>query len=178
MRYPADGSSSAFLARTALLTAAASILGYVEAVVLPVLPVPGMRLGLANLGVLLALVLVGASGALIVSLARVLIVGLATGALFGPTSLLALAGAFAAWGAMVLAVRLGRGALSPIGISLAGSFTHVIAQLGVASLLVGALHPLALAPVSLAAALLAGAAIGYSAHILLSRVPFTKVSFA
>jgi len=178
MRYLADGSSSAFVARTALLTAAASVLGYVETVMLPVMPVPGMRLGLANLAVLLALVLLGASGALIVSIARVLIVGLATGALFGPTSLLALAGAVVAWGAMLLAVRLGRGAFSPIGVSLAGSFAHVIAQLAVASLMVGALHPFALAPISLAAALGAGAAIGYSARLLLSRVPFTKVSFA
>ena len=178
MRYLADRSSSTFVARTALLAAAASVLGYAETVLLPVLPVPGMRVGIANLAVVIALVLVGSYGALIVSIARVLIVGMATGSLLGPASLLALAGAVVAWGAMVLAIRLGRGAFSVIGVSLAGSFAHVIAQLVVASLLVGTLHPLALAPVSLAAALCAGAAIGYSAHLLLSRVPFTKVSFA
>jgi len=142
------------------------------------MPVPGLRLGLANIAVVLALVMLGASGALIVTLTRVLIVGLASGALFGPTTLLSLAGAVAAWGAMVLLIRFGGQAFSVIGWSLAGSTAHVIAQLLVASLLVGAPYPIALAPVSLGMALCAGTAIGYSARLLLSRVPFTKVSFA
>jgi len=178
MRSRDNKGPSAFVARTALLTAMAAVLGYAEAVLLPTMPLPGLRLGIANIAVVLALMLVGASGALIVSLTRVLIVGLATGALLGPTSLLSLAGAIAAWAAMVLLSRFGGQAFSVIGWSLAGSTAHVLAQLAAASMLVGALHPFALAPLSLASAICAGTVIGYSARLLLSRVPFLKVSFA
>lgn len=178
MRSRAEAMSSRTLARMALLVALASVLGYAEAVLLPALPVPGMRLGLANLAVLLALVALGPARALAVSIARVLVVGLATGTLLGPTGLLSLAGALAAWAVMAAMYRFTGATFSVFGWSVAGSFVHVLAQLGAACLLVGTLHPFTLAPLSLAASICAGAAIGYSARLLLSRVPFLKVSYA
>lgn len=177
MRSPADTRSS-LVVRVALLAAMASVLGYAETVLLPTSPVPGLRLGLANLAVLIALAVLGSSAALAVTIIRVLIVGLATGSLLGPTGLLSLAGAIAAWAAMSLAMRLGRDAFSVVGWSVLGSAAHVVAQIGAACVLVGSFYPLALAPVSLIAAVCAGVAIGWCARVLLSRVPFMKVSYA
>lgn len=178
MRSRAELTPSVALSRTALLIALASVLGYAEAVLLPALPVPGLRIGLANLAVLLAMVLLGPNRALVVSLARVLVVGLATGTLFGPAGAMSAAGAFAAWMAMALVARTPRSPFSLVGISVTGSYAHVLGQLAMASLLVGSPYPFALAPLSLAASICAGLVIGYSARLLLSRVPFMKVSFA
>jgi heptaprenyl diphosphate synthase len=145
---------------------------------LPPLPIPGLKLGLSNLAVLVALVALGPTRALVVSLGRVVIVGLATGGILGPLGLLSLAGAVFAWVAMAIAWRLGRGAFSVIGLSLAGASAHVLGQLLVACVLVDTFAPLYLTPLSLCLGILSGLAIGYSARLLLSHVPSPVISFA
>jgi len=85
MRYPADSLRSRDLTLTALLLACATALGYVEAVLFPAMPLPGFKLGLANVAVVIALVMLGPARAGVVSLGRVLLVALATGTLGSPT---------------------------------------------------------------------------------------------
>lgn len=175
MRSHAESSRVAW---TASLLALACSLGLVESLLLPPLPVPGLKLGLANLAILAALVTIGPARALVISLGRVVIVGLATGSLFGPVGLLSLAGAIFAWAAMAAAMRLGRESLSVVGLSLAGAAAHVAGQLAAASALTGSLAPLYLAPLSLGLGILSGLLIGYSARLLLSRIPSPAISFA
>lgn len=161
---------------TAVLMALGACLGYAESVLLPALPIPGVRLGLANLAVVVALTTVGRSNALVVSLGRVLLVALATGSLAGPAQAMSLAGAVAAWG--VMAALSARGdTFSPVGWSLAGSAAHVLAQLAVASWLVGSSAPLLMMPLSLGASVPAGLAVGYSARLLVSRIPSVRLVF-
>lgn len=175
MRSHAESSRVAW---TASLLALACSLGLVESLLLPPLPVPGLKLGLANLAILAALVTIGPARALVISLGRVVIVGLATGSLFGPVGLLSLAGAIFAWAAMAAAMRLGRESLSVVGLSLAGAAAHVAGQLAAASALTGSLAPLYLTPLSLGLGILSGLLIGYSARLLLSRIPSPAISFA
>lgn len=175
MRSHAESSRVAW---TASLLALACSLGLVESLLLPPLPVPGLKLGLANLAILAALVTIGPARALVISLGRVVIVGLATGSLFGPVGLLSLAGAIFAWAAMAATMRLGRESLSVVGLSLAGAAAHVAGQLAAASALTGSLAPLYLAPLSLGLGILSGLLIGYSARLLLSRIPSPAISFA
>ncbi|MBE0475527.1 MAG: Gx transporter family protein [Coriobacteriia bacterium] len=156
--------------QTAALVALAAVLGYAEAVALPPLPVPGVRLGLGNVAVVVALALLGARPALVVSLGRVLAVGLATGSLGGPASAMALAGAGAAWLVMAGLASAGR-TFSAVGWSVAGAAAHVLAQLAAACVLTGSPAPLSLAPLSLALALAAGLATGSMAAAALSRAP-------
>lgn len=175
MRY--HGRSSVNVALTAVLLALATCLGYVETVLLPELPVPGARIGLANIAVLLALVAMGPAHAAAVSLGRVVLVGLATGTFAGPTFVLALAGAGAALLAMDVTRRF-KEHFSVVGWSIAGSAAHVLAQLGLACVLVGSLAPLLMTPLSLGLALLSGVAIGFTSRFLLSRIPSLSLSVA
>lgn len=175
MRYHAEAPRVAW---TAILLALACSLGLMESLLLPPLPVPGLKLGLANLAILAALSLLGSTRALVISLGRVLIVGLATGTLFGPVGLLSLAGALCAWAAMAAAMHLGRDSFSVVGLSLAGAAAHVAGQLVAACAFTGSLAPLYLTPLSLGLGILSGLAIGYSARLLLSRVPSPAISFA
>lgn len=161
------------IALTAMLVAVGAILGLLESAVVPPLPVPGIRIGLANLAVVLALTVGGRVMALRVSLLRVLIVAVATGALGGPGMLMALAGASASWATM--AVLSMNTSISPIGWSVAGAAMHILAQLAVASLLTGTMTPLFLAPIGLALATICGLCIGYSARLLISRLPLEQM---
>lgn len=175
MRSVADTRISP-LARGAVLLAVAASLGLAESLWLPALPVPGMRLGLANLAVIVALVVLGPAEALFVSLGRVVIVGLATGMLFGPISVLSAAGAAASWAVMV-ALRSRGGAFSVVGWSVAGSAASVLSQLVAAAFLTSTPSVLSLAPLALALSLPSGLAIGLVARLLISRIFRLSVSF-
>lgn len=171
---PCHADRARAIARTGLLVTAAAVLGYLEATMMVPMPVAGLRLGLANVAVLIAFAAVGPANALLVSLGRVLLVGLATGTLFGPVGLMSVVAALAAWCAMALAYRWT--GFSVAGWSMAGSTAHVMAQLGVASLLVGTPAPLLMTPVSLALALATGLAIGFVSNLLLVRIPSPRMS--
>ncbi len=151
------------------LLAVACVLGLVEAA-LPGLPfAPWLRFGFANIAVVIALAIFGGRIAAVVSIGRVAIVGLATGSLLGPTSVLAAAGAAASLAVMWLLARHVPGA-SPVSWSAAGSAAHVVAQFGVASALLGTGSLLVLAPPSVLVALLLGAFVGYLALVAASRL--------
>lgn len=160
-----------------LLLALAAVIGYLEATLMAPLPVPGVRLGLANVAVIIALVRFGPRAAAAVSLGRVLLVALATGTLAGPTFLLSLAGASASLVAMVALASAGP-TFSVIGWSLGGSAAHVAAQLLAAAFLTGTRAPLALAPVALGLSIPLGFAVGHLARLLISRVPDWSLSAA
>jgi heptaprenyl diphosphate synthase len=145
------------------------VLGLVEAS-LPALPVaPWLRLGLANIAVVVALATGGAKTAGAVSIGRVAIVGLATGSLASPVFAMSLAGALASLGAMIAARRSFAG-LSLVGWSIAGSAAHVLGQFAIAALLLGTTGVLMLAPPSLLAAVAFGALTGSLARIVVSRL--------
>lgn len=169
MRFPADGRASR-VARTAAFLALASALGYAETVLLPAPPLAGVRLGLANVAVVVAMAACGPRPALAVAVGRVIVVGLATGTIAGPASAMGLAGAVSAW--LVMAALAAAGPrFGPLGWSVGGAAAHVIAQLAAASALVGSPAPWQLAPFALALALVAGSATGACAETLLLRYP-------
>jgi heptaprenyl diphosphate synthase len=176
MRFRAEIRTVHSLAITALLMALAAILGYLEAVALPpLLPIPGLRVGLANIAVVVALALLGSRSALVVTLGKVLIVGLATGLIASPVAWMSLAGSLAAWGVMSLLWSRGV-SFSVVGWSVGGAAAHVLAQLIVASAIMQSWTPFLLTPISIASSALAGLAIGFIAHLLLSRLPRTTLA--
>lgn len=120
------------LSLLSLLTAAAMILSYVEAVLPPVFAsVPGIKMGLPNIIVIFVLYRMGAVSAIAVSFIRIFLTAL----LFGnPLSLIySLAGAvFSLAGMMILKKA---DFLSAIGVSVAGGVFHNLGQILMAMLL-------------------------------------------
>lgn len=116
------------LTRAGLLTAVGLIAAWLESLILPPMPVPGAKVGLANVATLAALYLMGPGPAAMVTVARVLLAN----ALFGSLAscVYALAGGVCAWGAMALLKRVER--FSPVGVSAAGGCAHNLAQLAMA----------------------------------------------
>lgn len=118
------------VASAGLIAAATLILSYVESLIPFNFGVPGIKLGLANVGVMTALCLLGPWYAAAVSLLRVLINGM----LFTGVSamLYSLCGAALALCAMLPLSRW-KG-LSLTGVSVAGAAAHIAGQLICASL--------------------------------------------
>ncbi len=110
------------------------VLQLVETSLPPLLPIPGARLGLANLATVIALFFLGPAEALEVTVVRVLLGGLLRGSLVGLA--LGMSGGLAAWGVMTALYLFYPTPFSITGLSIAGAAAHNAAQLGMAILLV------------------------------------------
>lgn len=113
------------LATLALLVGLGVVLHRLEAL-LP-LPTPWVKLGLANIMSLIALVFLGFRAALEVTLLRVLLGSVLSGTFLSPTFFLSLAGGLASVCIMGLLYREGRRTFSMVGISVAAAYAHTTA---------------------------------------------------
>ena len=120
--------------RIAVLSAYALVLHGFEAV-LP-MPIPWLKLGLANIITVIALLLFNFRIAMTVTLIRVILSSMFTGTFLGPSFVLSLGGGVASTLAIgfshaFFSIR-GRSIFGPVGLSLIGSFFHNISQLTLA----------------------------------------------
>ena len=113
------------MAVIALLVGLGVVLHRLEAL-LP-LPTPWVKLGLANIMTLIALVFLGFRAALEVTLLRVLLGSVLGGTFLSPTFFLSLAGGLASVCIMGLLYRERRQAFSLVGISVAAAYAHTTA---------------------------------------------------
>jgi len=154
------------------LLAAVGVSLFVLEALIP-LPVPFLKIGLANISTLLALLLFDMPAAFVVVALRVVIGSLLTGTLFSPAFVMAIGGGLASAAVMGLARNAGRTAFSPIGLSVIGSETHVIVQfLLVSAVFVESLALSFLLPLLLGSALAGGLVVGwFSTRILRAIEP-------
>ncbi|MBE0502839.1 MAG: Gx transporter family protein [Desulfuromonadales bacterium] len=117
-----------------LLLAMATALHLLEGLFPIPLPLPGVKLGLANIITLLALYLYDLRAGLTVAIARVFLGSLLGGTFLAPGFFLALTGAVISTLFMALLIKK-TSCFSPVGISLAGAVGHNLGQLLMASLL-------------------------------------------
>ena len=97
---------------------------------LPVIPVVGAKLGLANIMTLVILSLYGERDAFVVVILRVILVGFLRGSLLNPGFFLSLGGGLSAYVMMVIFMRLK--VFSITSVSVMGSLGHSVGQITVA----------------------------------------------
>ncbi len=158
------------VALAAVLIAVASVIGLLESAVPPIAVLPWLRLGLANIAVVMALSICGGRVALAVALGRVVVVGLLAGTIATPTFIIAVAGAVSAVVVMTFLRAVAASSLTEVGLSAAGSVAHVMAQLAAGSALIGGTSLISLAPPSALIALLTGTLTGLLARATVSRI--------
>ena len=150
------------IALASLLAALAVILGGIDNLI--PMPAPGVRLGLGNIAVLLAIYLLDLKSAFVVMLLKVFLSSM----LFGnPTMLLySLAGALLSLASEIAAKKMR--CFSVVGVSLIGGIFHNIGQLICAYFLVGkgAIYYI---PVLCASGSIAGILTGIAAGIIVKR---------
>lgn len=160
------GMSVANLALCAVLLALAIVISFIEASLNITPPVPGIKLGLANLVMVCALYILGGKYAVVISIARVLMVGIFSGhAEMIPYSL---AGGLLSLAVMVLLKRCTK--LSVVAISCFGGICHNIGQLIVAMIVVENTSMVIYLPALLIAGFITGLAIGIVSRLILPAV--------
>lgn len=152
------------VALSAVLCALSLLFSYLETFI--PMPVPGMKIGLANLIPLLLLPTVGIPYAACVSLLRITLASL----LFGsPVSFLySLAGGVVSFAVTVIAFRFRFFGLP--GISILGGVSHNVGQILVAIFALGTARIAVLLPWLLLSGCVAGLAVGLLAALILPRM--------
>lgn len=149
-----------------VFTALALIFSYVETLIPINLGIPGVKLGLANLIIVVALYKMRLSEAYLLSVVRVLLAGFIFGNYF--SIIYSLAGGLLSLTVMALLKKWGGFGLQ--GISIAGGVFHNIGQLIVAAVVVETFSVTYYFPVLLVAGLLTGLVIGIVAEMMLKRL--------
>ncbi|MCM1256607.1 MAG: Gx transporter family protein [Roseburia sp.] len=146
--------------------ALALICSYVESLIPFYFGIPGVKLGLTNIVVVLLLYTLGAKEAFGVSVMRILLAGF----LFGnPFSILySLSGGILSFLVMYLLKRTKK--LKVITVSVAGGLAHNIGQLFVAAFVVENYHVLYYLPVLLIAGFVTGFLIGILSQEIIFRI--------
>lgn len=161
------GGRTRRLTRFAMLVAMAVVLHVVEGMFPPPIPVPGAKLGLANIAGLVCLDAIGLRPALLLTLLRTTLGSLITGSFLGFGFLLSFGAGAVSMVAMGLLKHLGGRRFSLVGISLLGALVHNITQLAIAALIVRNVGILGYLPYMLLGSLPTGAATGVAAYAAL-----------
>lgn len=147
----------------AILASLALIFSYVEFLFPLSLGIPGIKPGLANIVIVVALYRLGARTALMVNLTRILLAAALFGSVF--SGLYSLAGGLVSFA--VMAALRKTDLFSTAGVSMAGGVFHNLAQLTVAALIVESAQILYYFPLLLLAGMAAGVLNGVLATWIL-----------
>ena len=149
-----------------VFTALALIFSYVELLIPINFGIPGAKLGLANLVIVIVLYKTDWKEALLLSVVRIILAGFLFGNLFG--ILYSLAGGILSLAVMTLLKKTC--AFSVIGVSMAGGVSHNVGQLIIAMLVVETYAVGYYLPVLLITGLITGTLIGIAGREMLKRI--------
>ena len=156
----------------AMYTTIALTIFVVESAIPPLAPIPGIKLGLANIVTLWLLIYASAKDALVVLLMRILLASIIAGQ-FASFSY-SLCGGLLCFIIMALLHRLfGRGAI--IFISIIGAIFHNIGQIAIATVLFDSISVIAYLPALLISGIITGCFTGLCAYFASKRLPKSKV---
>ena len=134
----------------------AILMGYVELMIPFPMPVPGVKIGLSNIVVLLCMYVMGIKEGFYISIVRVIISALLFRGFMG--FWYSISGAALSYIVMALAIKSKH--ISSIGVSVLGGVFHNIGQIIVAVIILGRSVVIYLVPVLMVSGVVSGIAIG------------------
>ena len=154
-----------------MLVALAMVLGFVETLIPINLGIPGMKLGLANIVVVIALFLFDIKTAVVVSILRIILIAMT----FGNMSMMfySIAGASLSLLSMIAISKIK--SFSLISVSIVGGIMHNVGQIICAAFVVRTNGVFTYLPVLMIAGLVSGALIGIVAGLISVRLTNIKI---
>ena len=153
------------IALLGVLTAAAIVISIIESFI-PSIGIPGVKLGLANIVILIILYELGVMDAIAVNLLRVLLVASLRGTIFSMGFVMSLTGAVFSLTIMIIFYLLIK-RFSIIGVSVIGSIFHVSGQILIAMFYLGTTYIVLYLPVIGISAIITGVFVGIIAQLVI-----------
>ncbi len=154
------------MALCGLLLSLAIILSFIDTLIPMPVPIPGIKLGLANLAIIYAIYRLGIPDSIIISIARVILSGLLFSGMSG--IMYSLTGAVFSLVVMILLKKLSDYHI--ITVSVCGSIAHITGQLLIAGAIVGMGVITYYGPPLLIASFITGIIIGTLAYTVIKTV--------
>ena len=154
------------MALLGVLTAAAIVIAILESFI-PSVGIPGVKLGLANIVILIILYELGIWEAVVVNLLRVLVVSFVRGTFLSMGFFMSLTGCVFSLGIMILFYLLIK-QFSIIGVSVIGSIFHVAGQILIAMIYLGSAYIFLYLPVIAISAIITGVFVGIVAKLIIN----------
>lgn len=151
--------------------ALAMILSYVESQIPTLIPIPGVKLGLANIVVVFVLYKLGFKFAIVISLVRVLLLAIMFGNLV--SLLYSISGAILSLASMVILMKTKL--FSHVAVSVTGGVMHNVGQILTACVVMGVDLIRYYFPYLLVSGVASGIAIGLLASIMVKRIEVKMV---
>ena len=153
------------IALLGVLTAAAIVISILESFI-PGVGIPGVKLGLANIVILVILYEIGILEAIAVNIFRVVMASALRGTIFSMGFLMSLTGAVFSLTVMIVFYLLIK-KFSIIGVSVIGSIFHVTGQILIAMLYLGTAYIALYLPVIAISAIITGVFVGVVAQLII-----------
>lgn len=150
------------LVYTSLLVSMALAVSLIETFIPLPFVVPGFKLGLSNMIIMVTLIIFGFKGAFFVAILKSVLLMLIIG--FGPRFIYSLAGAILATLSMGIVYKYLSGIFSVLGVSIIGGVMHNFAQLTVATYLLGSILLYTYLPFLTIVGTITGYFVGLGAH--------------
>lgn len=160
-------SRTKLIVNGAMFTCLALIFSYVEAILPLSVGIPGVKLGLANLVIIIALYKMNFKYAFAINTLRIVIAGLLFSGIFG--LFYSLAGGIVS--IFVMLILKSTDKFSMIGVSMAGGVAHNFGQVICAAFLVSNIRMFAYFPILMFSGIISGILIGFVASLIEGRLP-------
>ncbi len=154
------------IALIGILTAATIVIGIAESFI-PSIGIPGVKLGLANIMILVTLYELGILEAVFVNVARVLVVSFVRGTFLSMGFFMSLTGAFLSLGIMIVFYLLIK-QFSIVGVSAIGALFHVFGQIIIAMIYLGSGYVIIYLPIIAISAIITGVLVGITAQLIIN----------
>ena len=165
-----DKNKSKRIALFGIMVALAFTFSYLESLIPFNFAIPGVKLGLANLVVVVALYIMKPTEAFFIAIIRILLAGLTFGNVYSLAY--SLCGGILSFVVMLLVKKT---KLSVIGVSMLGGICHNIGQIIVAAIVMETARIAYYLPVLLGAGLVTGLLMGVISKLVVNR--FEKIKF-
>ena len=153
------------IALLGVLLAATIVIAIAESFI-PSFTIPGIKLGFANIVILVTLYELGVKEAVFINLVRVLVVSLVRGTFLSMGFFMSLTGAVMSLVIMILFCLLIK-KFSIIGVSVIGSLFHVTGQILIAMIYMGSVYVVYYLPIIGLAAIITGVLVGFIARAII-----------
>ena len=150
------------IALLGILLAATIVIAILESFI-PSIFIPGIKLGFANIVILITIYEIGIKEAIFINIVRVLVVSLIRGTFLSMGFFMSLTGAVMSLGIMILFYLLIK-KFSIVGVSVIGSLFHVIGQIIIAMIYMSSVYVIYYLPVIALSALITGIIVGLVAR--------------
>lgn len=134
---------------------------------IPSFVIPGIKLGFANILILVTLYEIGVKEAIFINLVRVLVVSLLRGTFLTMGFFMSLSGAVFSLTIMILLCKLFK-KFSIIGVSVVGSLLHVTGQILIAIIYMNSVYVIYYLPIIGLAAVVTGVIVGFVAKAIIN----------